>query len=74
MLVLSRRVGESIYIDGDIRVEIVKVNGNRVKIGIEAPDEVRILRSELSDQPEIPADCHFHTSSRSRSNKLVSML
>jgi carbon storage regulator len=52
MLVLSRKAGESIYIDTTIKVTIVSVSGNRVKVGIEAPEEVKILRSELQDTQE----------------------
>ena len=48
MLVLSRRTGESIRIGTDITVRVVQVVGNRVKLGIEAPDDKRILRSELA--------------------------
>jgi carbon storage regulator len=48
MLVLSRKVGEEIIIDGDIRVSIVRVRGNRVRIGIQAPPDARILREELA--------------------------
>ena len=73
MLVLSRKIGESIHIDGQIKVTIVTVNGNRVKVGIEAPSEVRILRSELSEWPELTADCHLQSKSRNRSNVLASM-
>lgn len=47
MLVLSRKVGESIEIEGGIRVKIVATQGGRVKVGIEAPDSVCIKRSEL---------------------------
>ena len=47
MLVLSRKSGESIEIDGGIRVTVVAVQGGRVKVGIEAPDSVLIKRSEL---------------------------
>ena len=47
MLVLSRRVGESIVIDENIKITVVKAAGNRVKIAIEAPAEVPIKRSEL---------------------------
>lgn len=52
MLVLGRKAGESIHIDGQITVTIVKISGNRVKVGIEAPEEVTILRSELRDSRE----------------------
>lgn len=47
MLVLSRRVGETIVIDGRIRVVVTAVKGNQVRLGIEAPPEVRIDRSEV---------------------------
>ncbi len=49
MLVLSRRLGESINIGSDITVTVTAVQGNRVRIGIEAPRDVRILRGELAD-------------------------
>ena len=49
MLVLSRKAGESIHIDGTIKIEILKVQGNNIKIGIEAPRDVPILRSELDN-------------------------
>ena len=44
MLVLSRKVGERIFIASGIEVAIVDVRGGRVRIGIEAPDDVRIRR------------------------------
>lgn len=47
MLVLSRKVGEMIQIGDDIFVTIVAVEGNKVRIGIQAPDNARILRGEL---------------------------
>ena len=47
MLVLSRRSGESIQIGSDIRVRVVSTVNGRVRLGIDAPDHVRILRSEL---------------------------
>jgi carbon storage regulator len=50
MLVLSRKLNESIVIDGDIRITIVGVRGNHARIGIEAPDSVRIIREELEDR------------------------
>lgn len=47
MLVLSRKVGEKVVIDGNIVVEVIKMQGNRITLGIEAPSDVRILRGEL---------------------------
>ena len=50
MLVLSRKVGDKLVIDGNITVEVVKIQGNRISLGIVAPSNVKILRGELSDQ------------------------
>jgi carbon storage regulator len=47
MLVLTRKVGERIVINTDILIEVLEVQGNRVRIGIQAPQGVPILRQEL---------------------------
>jgi carbon storage regulator len=47
MLVLSRKIGERLVIGGNITVVVNRVAGNRVTLGIEAPDTVRIVRGEL---------------------------
>jgi carbon storage regulator len=47
MLVLTRKIGAKIVIDGSITVEIVSVDGNKVRIGISAPPEVRVDREEI---------------------------
>ena len=47
MLVLSRKEDESIVIDGRIRVTILEIRGNRIRVGIEAPQDVPVQRSEL---------------------------
>lgn len=52
MLVLSRKVGERIVIDGNISVVINRVAGNRITLGIDAPKDVRVVRGELADQEE----------------------
>jgi carbon storage regulator CsrA len=49
MLVLSRKLGEEIVLDGDIRVKVVEVRGNRVRLAVCAPADVAIRRSELPD-------------------------
>ena len=62
MLVLSRKPGEKIHIGDDITVCLVEVSGNRVRIGIEAPDDVRVLRGELYESWEqTPADRNSQT-------------
>lgn len=47
MLVLTRRVGEELLIGGTIRIKVLKINGKYVKIGIEAPTEVRVNRPDM---------------------------
>jgi carbon storage regulator len=49
MLVLSRKVGEKVIIGNGITVTVVELLGNRVRLGITAPDRVRILRGELAE-------------------------
>jgi carbon storage regulator len=59
MLVLTRRVGQVIVVDGGIRIKVVAVQGDKVRLGIEAPDSVRVDREEvhrrivdlISDEP-----------------------
>jgi carbon storage regulator len=47
MLVLSRKVGEEVLIGNAIRVRILEIRGNRVKLGFTAPDDVRFMRLEV---------------------------
>lgn len=54
MLVLSRKLGQRFRIGADVRITIVKIDRNSVRIGIEAPDDVTIHRQEIivdTDQP-----------------------
>jgi carbon storage regulator CsrA len=55
MLVLSRKPGEKLVINNNITITVLEVAGNRVKLGVEAPDNIRVLRGELAwwqdDQP-----------------------
>jgi carbon storage regulator len=62
MLVLTRKIGERILIGQDIYVTVVSVNGQRVRLGIEAPDAIDIRRRELwlefEEKPgRLPAPC-----------------
>ncbi len=47
MLVLTRKCGESIIIDGKIEIKITEISADQVKIGIEAPTEQKVYRKEL---------------------------
>ncbi|MFM7316603.1 MAG: carbon storage regulator CsrA [Isosphaeraceae bacterium] len=52
MLVLSRKIGDSIQIGNNITLTVVKVDRNQVRLGITAPRDVQILRDELKDHPK----------------------
>ena len=54
MLVLSRKVGDMLIIEGNFTVEVAKIQGNWISLGIVAPSDVKILREELN-QPKANA-------------------
>ena len=47
MLVLTRKVGETIVIDDDIEITVVQVKGKQVRVGIKAPKDVKVHRLEI---------------------------
>ena len=51
MLVLSRKLGEKIYINDNICITIVDIDRGKIRLGIEAPRDVPIFRQELLNQP-----------------------
>ena len=51
MLVLTRRIGERIVIDNQIVLEVLEIKGHRIRLGIQAPQSVSVLRQELLPQP-----------------------
>jgi carbon storage regulator len=55
MLVLSRRESERIRLGDSIVVTVVKLAGDRVRLGIEAPSEMRVLRGELEPRQAEPS-------------------
>lgn len=55
MLVLTRRLGEEIVIDGQVRIEVVALKNGHVRLGITAPPAVSVLRSELCESRSEPA-------------------
>jgi carbon storage regulator len=50
MLILSRKAGQSIVIGGNIIVQVVRVEGDQIKLGIEAPKEVTVHREEVQKE------------------------
>jgi len=54
MLNLTRREGETLVFDNNIRITINEIRGNQVRIAIEAPDDVDVVREELLFDPEPP--------------------
>jgi carbon storage regulator len=55
MLVLSRKIDETIIIDGRIKVTIVGVRGQSIRVGIEAPQEVPVWREEIVHKEPVAA-------------------
>ena len=47
MLILTRKIGEAIILDGGITITVSDIQGNHVKIGIDAPKEVKVYREEI---------------------------
>jgi len=47
MLVLTRKIGETIVIDDNIKITVVQIKGKQVRIGIDAPKETKIHREEI---------------------------
>jgi carbon storage regulator len=56
MLVLSRKVNERIVIDGCIEVTVVRIERNQIRLGIEAPEHVRVFREEIRDMSRTPPE------------------
>ena len=68
MLVLSRKAGERICIGEDISVTVVRISGGGVRIGIEAPKEMPVIREELKRQMNDRNSADFGGTSTAKSN------
>lgn len=67
MLVITRKLGESVVIGDNIVVKVVKIRGNAIGLAIEAPSQIKIMRSELlaknlakGTSPALPAKENPH--------------
>lgn len=47
MLILTRRIGETLMINDDIKVRVMEINGGQVRIGVDAPKHVEVHREEI---------------------------
>lgn len=56
MLILTRRVGESLIIGDDVVVNVLGVKGNQIRIGVDAPKEVSVHREEIYDRIQAEKD------------------
>lgn len=56
MLILTRRAGETIMVGNDIKVVVLGVRHNQVKIGIDAPDEIAVHREEIYQRIQAEMD------------------
>jgi carbon storage regulator len=54
MLVVTRRTGEEIVIGGNIRIAVIAVQGGRVRLGITAPESIRVDRTEVHERRGLP--------------------
>ena len=72
MLVLTREVGQKLLIGNDVIITVTKISGNKVRIGVQAPDDVTVIREELV--PARTGEIEHHVAARSaelRSQKEV---
>jgi carbon storage regulator CsrA len=58
MLVLTRKLLERIHIGDSVVVTVLEIRGNKVRIGIDAPNDIAVLRAELLALPQVQGGSH----------------
>jgi len=58
MLILTRRVGETLYVGDDVTVTVLGVKGNQIRIGVNAPKEVPVHREEIYQRIQHEKECN----------------
>ena len=73
MLVVSRKLGEKVFIGRDICVTVPQIKGNRIALGIQAPGTVPILRGELAEwlEQSTPPDQHGDDAAQTNENNAI---
>lgn len=61
MLILTRRVGESVMIGDEVTITVLGVKGNQVRIGVNAPKDVAVHREEIYERIQKEHDVHLET-------------
>lgn len=56
MLILTRKTGETIVINDNIRVTVLSVKGNQIRLGVEAPEDVPVHRQEIHERIKAEAE------------------
>ena len=60
MLILTRRIGESLNIGDDVQVTVLGIKGNQVRIGVNAPKEVPVHREEIYERIKKEKEAGMH--------------
>lgn len=72
MLVITRKENESFLIGDNIKITVVEVSKDRVRIGIDAPKDIKVMRSELYDTEKLNVQASVNKMPAELMNKLMS--
>jgi carbon storage regulator len=74
MLILSRKIDEKIKIGNDITITLIDVHGDQVKIGVEAPKDVKVFRQEVFDAIQNENKAAVVVSEETKNEKAISAM